>query len=119
MFDDANLACPDFCMLRWQDDRYRDAWPRARDVFAIADVSVDPFVAEHDARRRQFARFRIPEFWHIDGRADSVTHCKAPEDSEYRDVRTYGHSEVFTSDVLGGIMIPVDELIGPKRYADP
>lgn len=114
IFDDANLACPDFCALRWQDDRYRNAWPRARDVFAIMDVSVEPLVAEHDVRRRQFARFRVPEFWHLDGEADTVTVCKAPENSEYQDVRAYGHGEVFTSDTLGGLTISVDELIGPE-----
>jgi len=118
VFDDSNLACPDFCMLRWQDDYYSDAWPRGGDVFAIADVSVEPFVAEHDVRRRQFARFGVPEFWHIDGKADTVTYCKAPTDSEYREVRTYGHGEVFTSDVLGGLSMPVDKLIGPRRHGD-
>lgn len=118
VFDDANLACPDFCALRWQDDRYRDAWPRAGDVFAIMDVSVEPLVAEHDARQRQFARFCVPEFWHLDGKADTVTLCKAPENSEYQDVRTYGHGEVFTSDALGGLTISVDELIGPERGDD-
>jgi hypothetical protein len=118
VFDDANLACPDFCMVKWRDDCYWDAWPRADDVFAIADVSVEPFKAEHDGRRRQFARFRVPEFWHIDGKAHTVTHCKAPEGSEYRDVRTYGHGEVFTSDVLGGIAVPVDALLGKRRGGD-
>lgn len=118
VFDDANLASPDFCALRWQRDYYGTAWPRAGDVFAIMDVSVEPLVAEHDVRRRQFARFRVPEFWHIDGKADTVTVCKAPVDSEYRDVRTYGHGEVFTWDVLGGLIIPVDGLIGPETYED-
>ncbi len=119
VFDDANLTCPDFSMLRWQDDFYHDAWPRADDVFAIVDVSVEPFVAENDLRRRQFARFRVPEFWHIDGRADTVTICKVPENREYRDVRSFRHGDVFTSDVLGGLMVPVDKLIGSKRYAEP
>jgi hypothetical protein len=118
VFDDANLACPDFTALRWQDDFYRDAWPRAGDVFAIMDVSVEPLVAENDLRRRQFARFRVPEFWHLDGKADTVAVCKAPENSEYQDVRAYGHGEVFTSEALGGLTIPVDELIGPERYDD-
>lgn len=118
VFDDANLACPDFCALRRQDDYYRDAWPRAGDVFVIIDVSTEPLVAEHDARRRQFARFSVPEFWHIDGKADTVTLCKAPEGSEYRDVRTYGHGDVFTTDALGGLAIPVDELIGPEWHGE-
>lgn len=116
VFDDANLASPDFCALRWQDDCYWDAWPRAGDVFAIMDVSVEPFVAENDLRRRQFARFGVPEFWHLDGKADTVTVCKMPENSEYQDVRAYGHREVFTSEALGGLAIPVDELIGTKRH---
>lgn len=118
VFDDANLACPDFSALRWKDDIYRDAWPRAGDVFAIMDVSVEPLVAETDARVRQFARFRVPEFWHLDGRADTVTLYSAPENSAYQDVRAYGHGEVFTSDALGGLVIPVDELLGPERYED-
>lgn len=118
VFDDANLACPDFCALRWTDDLYRDAWPRAGDVFAIMDVSVEPLVAETDARVRQFARFQVPEFWHLDGKADTVTLYRAPGNSEYQDVRTYGHGEVFTSDALGGLTIPVDELIGPERPED-
>lgn len=84
------------------------------DVFAIMDVSAEPLVAETDARLRQFARFRVPEFWHLDGKADTVTVYRAPENSEYRDVRTYGHGEVFTSDALGGLTISVDELIGPE-----
>lgn len=118
VFDDANLACPDFCALRWQDNYYGHAWPRAGDVFALMDVSVEPLVAETDARVRQFARFRVPEFWHLDGRADAVTLYRAPENSEYQDVRAYGHGEAFTSDALGGLVIPVDELLGSERYED-
>jgi hypothetical protein len=118
VFDDANLACPDFSALRWTDDVYRDAWPRAGDVFALMDVSVEPLAAETDFRVRQFARFRVPEFWHLDGKADTVTLYRAPGDSKYQDVRTYGHGEVFVSDALGGVAIPVDELIGPERDPD-
>lgn len=118
VFDDANLACPDFCALRGTIDDFRDAWPRAGDVFAIMDVSVEPLVAETDARVRQFARFRVPEFWHLDGKADLVTLYRAPENSQYQDVRAYEHGEVFMSDALGGLAIPVDELIGPERYED-
>jgi hypothetical protein len=117
VFDDANVASPDFCMLRRRDDFYGDAWPRAEDVFAIGDVSVEPFIAENDLRRRQFARFRVPEFWHVDGDADVVTVCKAPADRDYQDVRTYGHGEVFTSNALGGLTVPVDALIGTVRCA--
>lgn len=119
VFDDANLACPDFCALRWKDNYYGHAWPRASDVFAIMDVSVEPLVAEHDVRQRQFARFRVPEFWHLDGKADTVTVCKTPVDAQYQDVCVYEHGEVFTSEALGGLTIPVDELIGPERYDDP
>jgi Uma2 family endonuclease len=118
VFDDANLACPDLSAFRWKDDWYRDAWPRAGDVFAIMDVSVEPLVAETDARVRQFARFGVPEFWHLDGKADTVTLYRAPENSEYQDVRAYGHGEVFTSNALGGLAILVDELIGPERDED-
>jgi Uma2 family endonuclease len=118
VFDDANLACPDFSALRWKEDRYRDAWPRAQDVFAIMDVSVEPLIAETNARVRQFARFHVPEFWHLDGKADTVTLYRSPENSEYQDVRAYGHGEVFRSDALGGLTIPVDELIGPEWDCD-
>ncbi len=119
VFDDANLVCPDFCMLRWQDDYYRDAWPRAGDVFALMDVSVSPLIVDSEARRRQFARFAVPEFWHADGAEDVVTVYRAPVGAEYTDVRTYGHGESFETHLLGGIVIPVDGLIGPARDVSP
>lgn len=118
VFDDANLACPDFCMLRWQDDLYREAWPRGSDVFAIMDVSAPLLVQGSDARRRQFARFNVPEFWHADAGINAIIIHRAPADSEYTDVRTYGHGESFTSEALGGITIPVDALLGSRDGDD-
>lgn len=118
VFDDENLACPDFCTLRWQDDYYKDAWPRAADTLAIMDVTAPPLAVECDARRRQFARFGVPEFWVADGTADLVTIHRAPDGLEYTDVRTYRHGEMFVSHVLGGREIPVDALIGSESGAE-
>jgi Uma2 family endonuclease len=118
VFDDENLACPDLCILKGTIERYRDAWPRGEDVLLTMDVSASPLILGTNARRRQLARFHVPEYWHVDGRAKLVTLHKLPADAGYTIVRGYGHGESFTSDVLGGIEIPVDALIGSAKGVD-
>jgi hypothetical protein len=117
VLDDANVASPDICLLKWRDDFYASRWPSADDLFATVEFSYPPIHTGSDARRRQLARFGVPEFWHFDLGARELVLHRAPADGDYTDVRAHAVGEQFSSPVLGLPPIPMASLMGRTARA--
>lgn len=77
---------PDVAVLRWRDDLYATAHPRAADVVLLVEVA-DTSAAE-DRRRKLplYARAGIAEVWLVDLDADAVLRHREPSPDGYRAV---------------------------------
>ena len=89
VLDDANVASPDICLLKWRDDFYASRWPCADDLLATVEFSYPPIHTGRDARRQQLARFGVPEFWHFDMGAHELVLHRAPVDGDYTEARVH------------------------------
>lgn len=110
--DPDEAPVPDVVLLRMHEDRYRSRPAGPRDVLVVVEVS-DTSRARDLAKRTQYARAIIPEYWIADvSRAGVIVHLD-PVGGGYRDVRQYRHGQVFSSPALGGREVRVEEVLGP------
>ncbi|HEX8393512.1 MAG TPA: hypothetical protein VF665_14305 [Longimicrobium sp.] len=116
VLDDSNVAIPGISIFRGRIHAYdRDEWPCGADTLVTMEATAPPIHVDLEMRRRQRARFGIPEMWHADGGARTMTIHKGPSNGDYWEVRTLGLGESFVSDALGGLVVPVDEILRSSR----
>jgi len=78
---------PDLALLKWRDDRYRDALPRPADVLLVVEVA-DSTLARDRSKLLTYARASIPEAWLIDVQAKAMTIARDPSPEGYRSLTT-------------------------------
>ena len=76
---------PDLALLKWREDRYRDALPRPADVLLVVEVA-DSTLARDRSKLDTYARAGIPEAWVIDAQAKCATVARDPSREGYRDL---------------------------------
>lgn len=76
---------PDIALLRWREDRYRNALPQPADVLLVVEVA-DRTVARDQSKLKTYAGAGIPEAWLIDAKAKSTTVARDPSPGGYQSV---------------------------------
>ncbi|MBB4635020.1 Uma2 family endonuclease [Longimicrobium terrae] len=116
ILDDSNVAIPNISILRGRLEDYdRDEWPCGADALVTMEATAPSIPGDLEMHRRQRARFGIPEMWHADGGANTITVYTAPASGDYAEVRSFGLGDSFVSDALSGLVVPVDEILRPSR----
>lgn len=79
---------PDLVLVRPRTDFYRQALPRAGDVFLIVEVSDSSLRFDREVKLPLYARSNIAETWIVDLEHDVLIVCRDPAHDGYRDIRT-------------------------------
>ena len=86
--------------------------PGPEDVLLVVEVSDTTLPYDRNVKLPLYARAGIPEAWIVDlaGRRVEVHHGPGP--GGYRDLWVFGPGERISSAVVGGLSVPVDEVLG-------
>jgi Uma2 family endonuclease len=102
---------PDLVVLRPREDAYDDAHPTHEDALVVIEVSDSSLRLDRRIKGPRYARAGIPEYWLFDVRRSRVfVHC-TPAAGEYQVVEVLDPGDAWTSQALGGLIIPVDEIL--------
>jgi Uma2 family endonuclease len=83
---DLNLPEPDFALLRYRADDYRERLPTADDIFLAVEVSHSSLRFDRNRKAPLYARLGIPELWIFDVEKDVVIRFQKPGPKGYRKV---------------------------------
>jgi Uma2 family endonuclease len=104
---------PDLVVLRPRADAYSDAHPTSDDALLVVEVSDSSLRYDRRIKGPRYAQAGIAEYWLVDVRRGRIFVHRTPAAGEYRRVEVLGRGESWTSDALGGLTIPVDEILLP------
>lgn len=81
---------PDFALLRFRKDRYREALPTAADVLLLVEIADSTVRYDRQVKTPIYARHGIPEYWivNIPEKKIEVHLDPEPEAGLYRNLRT-------------------------------
>ncbi len=81
---------PDFALLRYRPDHYKQVLPAAADVLLLIEIADSSLRYDREIKRPLYARHGIPEFWLIDIPARGIEICREPDvpAATYRSITT-------------------------------
>lgn len=103
---------PDFAVLRYRADGYKNAHPRGDDVMLVIEVGDTSADSDRQNKIPRYARAGIPEAWLVNVRADGIEVYRNPADGRYTDVTTASRGATLTPVALPGVELSVDEILG-------
>ena len=110
--DEYNEPQPDFALLKWREDFYRNDIPGPDDALLIVEVSDSSLSYDRNIKLALYAQFSIPEVW-IANISDRVVETYAdPVDGEYTVSRVYSLGEMVSPAAFNDVEIPVSRFIG-------
>jgi Uma2 family endonuclease len=110
--DDLSEPQPDFAVLKPRGDFYRTSTPLAGDVLLIIEVANSSLAYDRAVKRALYARHGIPEFWIVNLSARDVEVCRGPDGDHYASVERIGRDGALAPEMLPGVVIAVDDLMG-------
>ena len=112
ILDDRSEPQPDFAVLRYRDDHYRRATPRAEDVVLIVEIANSSLNYDRAVKRPLYARRGIPEYWIVNVSGQEVEVCRTPVGDRYDTITRAVRGDVLEPALLPGVTISVDALLG-------
>ena len=112
ILDDRSEPQPDFAVLRYRDDHYRRATPRAEDVVLIVEIANSSLNYDRAVKRPLYARRGIPEYWIVNLSGQDVEVCRTPVGDRYDTITRAVRGDVLEPALLPGVTISVDALLG-------
>lgn len=107
---------PDFALLHFRDDYYRDALPQAADVLLIIEVSDTTLAYDRQEKLPRYARAGIPELWIAvaddDPEKRVVERYSEPKDNQYATKQTFKRGQSISVLALPQVTITVDNIFG-------
>ena len=110
--DDYNEPEPDFALMKWRYDFYRNELPGPDDVLLIIEVSDTSLSYDRGVKLALYARFGIPEVWIANIPNCIVEAYTDPVDGEYTNSLMYSPGETASPAVFDDVEIPVSQFIG-------
>jgi Uma2 family endonuclease len=104
---------PDLIVM--QAKRYWLAIPAASDVLVVIEVSDTTLVFDQDVKIPLYAAAGIPEAWIVDLPAGRIVRYGKPLGGRYQTVRYFDRGETLESEIVPGLAIPVDTVVGPHN----
>lgn len=105
---------PDLLLLRYRDDFYRSALPRADDVLLLIEVADSSLLHDREQKIPQYGRDGVRESWLVDLVHEQLLIYRTPVDGRYTETRNVGRGEPVTPLAFPELTLTLDDLIGPK-----
>ena len=108
---------PDVALLIPPLERYT-SHPTAADVYLVIEVADSSLTYDRDRKAPLYGRSGVPETWVIDLATETVSLFTQPDPANprgYRQEHTLRRGETIALSVLSGLVVTVDDVLGPVR----
>jgi Uma2 family endonuclease len=103
---------PDIALLRYRDDFYRKALPKAADVLLIIEVSDTTLILDRQEKLPRYALAGIPEVWLTDVGGETIERHTDPVGNQYATKQTLRRGQTISVQALPNITLSVDSIFG-------
>lgn len=103
---------PDLAVLRKRSDFYTMSHPQGDDTLLVIEVADTSLAKDRDIKTPLYAAGRVPEVWVVDVDTATIDVHRKPAATGYTDVTTAGRGDTLTPDLLDGVTLTVDEILG-------
>jgi Uma2 family endonuclease len=110
--DDYSEPQPDIALLRIRSDFYAEAHPNPADVLIVIEVADSSVELDRQVKLPLYAHAEIQEFWLMNLPEDAVEFYAQPVNGEYQIAKIFARGETVSSQVVPGLQISVDEILG-------
>ena len=102
---------PDLKILRHRSVSYKHRTAAAEDTLLLIEVAETSLVYDRSTKLRLYAETGIPEYWVVDGVAESVEVHRAPHAGGYRDVsRVAGNTATVSLQAYPDVTLSLAEI---------
>jgi Uma2 family endonuclease len=103
---------PDVLVLRSRADFYREAAPRAEDVFLVIEVADSSLRYDRLVKMPLYAAAGVPEAWIVDVESRRIETYRQPHNAGYADVNMFARDAAVTPAAFPDLAIPVAQIVG-------
>lgn len=102
---------PDLAILRLRSDpSYKEVEPRTDDVLLLIEVAETSLSYDRSTKLRLYAEFGIPEYWVVNGPAESIDVYRESGAGGYRDVRRLSGDATVTLQAFPDVVLTLTEI---------
>ena len=112
VLNDQSEPQPDFSIVKFRQDFYKDALPEAPDVAIVFEIAETSVTFDKNVKFRRYAAAGIPEAWLVDLPGEKVEVHTQPKENGYGVVRIYERGENAVSETIPSIDLSVDDILG-------
>lgn len=110
---------PDSALLRWRDDFYASAAPRADDIALVVEIANPVLGYDRQGKISLYARHRISECWVLDVRGGTLAVHRQPGPEGYRDVQRLRRGDSVSPAAFPDVVFAVADFVGPLSVPGP
>jgi len=117
--DQRKVPLPDVMIVRGKPTDYPNAFPTARDIGLVVELSLSSLKSDTGPKLRGYARAGIPQYWVANLVANLllVHRDPVPDEARYATFETYRHGETVPLylDGVEVVRVAVSEILPPPR----
>ena len=110
--DEHSEPQPDFMLLQWRDDFYRNGHPGPADVLLLIEVADSSVEFDRTVKLVAYARAGIPEVWIVARPERRIEAYTEPAGNEYAAVRYFGPGETVFPQAFPDIALEANRVLG-------
>ncbi|MBF6593212.1 MAG: Uma2 family endonuclease [Thermaceae bacterium] len=103
---------PDVALLKPREGFYNDKDASAEDAFLVVEVSDTTLQYDQLVKAPKYAAAAILEVWVVDLGTDKIWVYREPKDGSYTQIQAYEPGSSLAIQVLPGVSLTVDEVLG-------
>ena len=102
---------PDFAILKYRKDFYKNQYTQPEDVMLIIEVSDTNFFRDRNVKLPLYANAGIPEYWIVDLKKERVLVFTKPVGKEYLEPKEFLPGDMVQSTSIPAISLPVSDIL--------
>jgi Uma2 family endonuclease len=103
---------PDISILRRDPHDYASGKPNVADIYCLIEIADSSLGIDRTKKLRLYQRARVPAYWIVNARDDTLESYREPIDTGYRTTLVYQRGDLLDVPGFPDVAFSVDELLG-------